>query len=423
MTFMAFLYTRVVRLVLTLALGAVLVSATAGAAELSAQAREPFDRGMRAASQRDWTLALREFKEAQKLEPEAPEIWFNLGLASSRIPGYEIRAIALFKAYLLANPGVENAAAIRKEVAALEAGFEGKATEIADQLESLLKLQKVQGSNMFTASTGWYLGSIRYLLGDASGASRTLRDAQGKAWRETWQQSKATGSTGMSLVVAMAAAGLFDEAMGLAAQAYDQEMVSFLLEQGEVDRAREVMKGGTNDGWPTIACLAYHRNDDGMLSDALTKGKGEVNDLLGSGRCERDLWWSVGRIPYLLRIGTEGIAMSTSFNETQLVDFIKSCKLDEAHYGHSTSNLTYLAYWMEKVYKEYRKVHGPKSARDDYAEAYYYRGNLYYEKGRYDLAIRNYDHALALNPDYAEAADSRDRAAAELSRPATPEAR
>ena len=62
----------------------------------------------------------------------------------------------------------------------------------------------------------------------------------------------------------------------------------------------------------------------------------------------------------------------------------------------------------------------------DPADIYFYRGIAYYKKGEYDRVIADYDHALALNPEYAYAYNNRgtayykkgeyDRAIADLER-------
>jgi hypothetical protein len=53
--------------------------------------------GLAAAQQQDWKLAIRYFLDAQKIDPDASQVWFNLGLASSKLPDHEFRAIAWFK--------------------------------------------------------------------------------------------------------------------------------------------------------------------------------------------------------------------------------------------------------------------------------------------------------------------------------------
>src|SRR5262245_48478893 len=74
--------------------------------ELPPEAQEAFDKGVIAAKQKDYQVAIRFFQEARTLAPDAREIFFNLGLAESKIPGHELRAICWFGAYLAANPNV-----------------------------------------------------------------------------------------------------------------------------------------------------------------------------------------------------------------------------------------------------------------------------------------------------------------------------
>ena len=94
------------------------------AQELKPAAREPFERGMAAVQQQAWEVAVRHFADAQQMDPEAPQILFNLGLASSNIPGRELRSLAWLKAYLLYVPKAENATAVRYLIVTLETSAE-----------------------------------------------------------------------------------------------------------------------------------------------------------------------------------------------------------------------------------------------------------------------------------------------------------
>src|SRR6266699_1493919 len=67
-------------------------------APLPAAAQEALNKGIIAAKVPDYLLAIRYFEEARKLAPQAPVIFMNLGLAESKIPGRELRAIAWFGA-------------------------------------------------------------------------------------------------------------------------------------------------------------------------------------------------------------------------------------------------------------------------------------------------------------------------------------
>lgn len=101
---------------------------------LSPEARVAFDKGMAAVEQKEWLVAADSFNKAwkinkQSLYPEKaePEIVFNWGLAESKIPGRELRAITCFNLYLnVAEKDAANAGAVRKEKAALEVRQEAR---------------------------------------------------------------------------------------------------------------------------------------------------------------------------------------------------------------------------------------------------------------------------------------------------------
>jgi hypothetical protein len=96
---------------------AALAQATALApATLSPKAQAALTKGLEAAKEQKWESAIKSFQDARKLSPNTPEIYYDLGLAESKIPGREIRAIAWFSAYLLANPNAPNAAAINEKI-------------------------------------------------------------------------------------------------------------------------------------------------------------------------------------------------------------------------------------------------------------------------------------------------------------------
>jgi hypothetical protein len=90
------------------------------AAALPAAAQEALNKGIIAAKVPDYLLAIRYLEEARKLAPTAPVIFMNLGIAESKIPGRELRAIAWFGAYLAATPDAPNAAAVKEQIAVLE---------------------------------------------------------------------------------------------------------------------------------------------------------------------------------------------------------------------------------------------------------------------------------------------------------------
>ena len=89
-------------------------------AELPPEAQEAMKKGIIAAKEQDYLLATRYFQDARKVVPDSPEIYYSLGLAESKIPGRELRAIAWFGAYLAATTNAPNATAIKDQIDALD---------------------------------------------------------------------------------------------------------------------------------------------------------------------------------------------------------------------------------------------------------------------------------------------------------------
>ena len=83
-------------------------------------AQEAFDKGIIAAKIPDYLLAIQYFEEARKIAPQSHEIFFNLGLAESKIAGRELRAVCWFGAYLNANPAATNIAAVKEQLIELD---------------------------------------------------------------------------------------------------------------------------------------------------------------------------------------------------------------------------------------------------------------------------------------------------------------
>lgn len=109
-----------VTLCLSLALPFVAVAQTNVPAPLPPAAEEALNKGIIAAKVPDYLLAIRYFEEARKLAPQAPVVYLNMGLAESKIPGRELRAMAWFGAYLSGYPEAPNAAAVKEQINVLE---------------------------------------------------------------------------------------------------------------------------------------------------------------------------------------------------------------------------------------------------------------------------------------------------------------
>ncbi len=98
---------------------------------------EAMTKGYAAAERKDYRSALRNFENALGEAPGDVDIYYNLGLAASNIPGGELRGIVWFGAYLAADPGSPQADAVREKMRELDqqalARFIGLMTEIAEQ--------------------------------------------------------------------------------------------------------------------------------------------------------------------------------------------------------------------------------------------------------------------------------------------------
>jgi hypothetical protein len=75
---------------------------------------------MAAGKQENYAIAIKYFDEARRAAPGNPEILFNLGVAESRIPGRELRAVCWFADYLTVTTDTTNAAVVRKEIRDLQ---------------------------------------------------------------------------------------------------------------------------------------------------------------------------------------------------------------------------------------------------------------------------------------------------------------
>lgn len=109
--------------------------------ELPPEAQAAFNKGVLAARQQEWDIAISGFEEARRSAPKSPEIFYNLGLAESKIPGRELRAIAWFGAYLAALPSASNAPAVEEFIASLEVKSESNARRLVEAAQDAARLE------------------------------------------------------------------------------------------------------------------------------------------------------------------------------------------------------------------------------------------------------------------------------------------
>lgn len=152
---------------------------------LPPQAQAELDRGLAAAEEKQWDLAIKHFAEAQNTARTNPQILFNLGLAHDKA-GHELAALAWLQAYLAAAPRAPNADAIRKEIARLDIATEAKINTLAKlAIDSANKLPGPSGDKAYVLG---YLAEVYEAIGDfhaayaawlayqPKGRARALRD-------------------------------------------------------------------------------------------------------------------------------------------------------------------------------------------------------------------------------------------------------
>lgn len=138
---------------------------------LPAGAQQAFDKGVIAAEQEAWELAITYFGEALGSAPRDPRILYYLGLSHERA-GHQLIAIAWFRAYLAATPQAPNAAVVDKEVVLLKDQVKSNIKRI---FEAALEASQVSGAE----KSEKHFESIMVFqaaAGDLDGAQQTLRE-------------------------------------------------------------------------------------------------------------------------------------------------------------------------------------------------------------------------------------------------------
>ncbi len=277
---------------LSLALLLAPVQVVAQTSEPIEAARVPYEKGLNAVKQQEWTLAVQYFLAAQKADPYAPATLFNLGLASEKIPGYELRAIAWFQAYLLMAPAAADAAAVRTEIARLEDSFEARNREILYQLDSLFSLTKKyidepqhnpEWARAANSIIGWaadFQAGSHYFVADEAGALRLLHVADENMFRHG--RLLIPNSDAGFMQSAMVSALLHIDAIAKGAKSskftdIEISQLDYFLEAGDVAHAWTFLKSWEpNDdlwilGMERFLCTAHDRSDGMMFTKASTQ--------------------------------------------------------------------------------------------------------------------------------------------------------
>ena len=382
--------------------------------ELLDAAKEPFQRGLLATQQQDWKLAIRYLAEAQKADPDAPEILFNLGLASSKLPGYELRSMAWFQAFLLADRNAPNAKAVRSQLMATEVAFESKLDRILEQLESIAAIVR---PNVFWARdaastrTGFSipaeLAAAHNFLGDSAGALRLLAandlseaDVQGKTIAASDPYTYSVASTGR-----FADANFSGELRAM----------SFVYEKGDLAAVQTTiskLNWQPEFVWTELGCAAYEAGNQEILKSVTDKilshppedywdlgsteryliavgrggdaqkmalanksnsrnaSDGELTGKTAVSLCSNNAWWGRNRAKWLVDFALSGLILDPKkqLDETELDEFLRQTGTvmtspnsgDPEKQQEVAQALELQAAEVRDVAKAYRIIRGPK---------------------------------------------------------------
>jgi tetratricopeptide (TPR) repeat protein len=372
------------------------VSATGHATDLSSGPQEPFQNGMRAAQQQDWSSAIRYFIEAQQSDTEAPVIWFNLGLASSKVPNYELRALACFQLYLLKARDAPNAEAVRRQISALEIAFDSRITQILDKLEPLIATDKSNDS-LFA---GLNIAYARSYLGDFAGGLRALRTTTGISnWQDAATQYKDETN-------AYSDYGRMLEWIRLGRTAYLRNVgigIDVGFGQGYIDVSLSDELRASSDSSKYTPQEALNRMT--ILINHLSANYRAIDGVFDPGR-KPDAYWVTH---YANAYATYGRAYLGSKDYDRAIEaYNNAIELNPKFAGpyidrgvayHYLNNIT-------KEIADYSKA----IELDPSAQAYNNRGTVYFDLRDYAKAIEDYRIALKLDPNYSSAASNLDLA-------------
>jgi tetratricopeptide (TPR) repeat protein len=96
--------------------------------------KQPVDhlmqQGQAAAGRQDWAATIRYYTAAHHVAPQNPEPLLNLGLATSQLPGRELKAMVWFEAFLEAAPTDPRAPEVRRQIGRLRDGARAHALRL-----------------------------------------------------------------------------------------------------------------------------------------------------------------------------------------------------------------------------------------------------------------------------------------------------
>jgi hypothetical protein len=112
-------------------------------AQDAAEAEKAYQRGLVAADQQQWDLAISNFWDAYNRSPREPRYLYSLGIAEANA-GRDLAGAAWLHAYLEAAPSAPNAEAVRAEIARLEQSADTDIRQIFSSAPRIYESTKVR---------------------------------------------------------------------------------------------------------------------------------------------------------------------------------------------------------------------------------------------------------------------------------------
>jgi len=302
---------------------------------LSPSAQKALDAGIASAKAGDYLAAIKSFDEARKIAPDAPAIYFNLGLAESKIPGRELRAVCALEAYLVLTPNAENAVAVRGAIGNLESASRAN----IDKMIEILKIGFV-GLKSPPNSYGRQPEVSLPVLYLKYGQPEKIDDLI-KSFKRIDQYYTKPDDARLALLKVLCTMKRLDEAAKQAELIVadqrsnaNSEMARAYIEARRFREAKSYLEKNKNSDMYLLLDLAVAENKAGLTDDA--EARFQDAKLISTAQAKQDPWWGIRDIPDFAfarwRMGQKDAAESLL---KQALSEIEAFTKGESHGGKS----------------------------------------------------------------------------------------
>lgn len=278
-------------------------------ASLPPAAQEALNKGIIAAKVPDYLLAIRYFEDARKISPDSPVVYLNLGVAESKIPLRELRAIAWLGAYLAALPNASNAAAVKEQITVLEVKNQSNVSHLIKAAQdaassskwnrtfmltdvstlwaksgdiaaafSTIDLQKDDIGGISRASTLAQISAVQARGGDVSGAKTTANMIQRGVYKTkslkeigmAQTDAKDIGGARLTLLAAFQTAGLIENRQD---RGYEQNAIARAqIDAGDFSAAHDTLLSALK----TADLIPVQTPTDAMVKASIQRPSGDL---------------------------------------------------------------------------------------------------------------------------------------------------